>query len=116
MPARAAETKSRRSEKLCRLAMALFVLLTTAARTRVIAADLVTVDNLLASVPRGVSSHELQLGQLLLLLSLDIAGEVLDAGLRRGPLLLSGDHRSLLLLFPFILLGEWKRGMLAFRH
>jgi hypothetical protein len=88
--------------------MTFFVFLPTATRTGIVATDFVIIDGLLLTVIGAIAAHELQLGELSFLLPLNIAGEVLNRGLRRGPLLLSRLNDVLFLGFLFVIvLREW---------
>src|SRR5690242_2171464 len=94
--------------------MALFVFLAAAARARIVAAYFVAFDHLLVARAAAVAAHKLQLGQFLVLLPLNIAGEILDTGLRRGFLLLGLIRLRLFLFFLFVFIGgerQHRRGV-----
>src|SRR5690242_21917185 len=87
--------------------MTLLVFLAAAAGARIVAADFVALDDLLVRRGAAVSADELQCGQLLFLLSLEVSGEVLDSRLGGLLLLRAGVGRGFFdcLLFLFILFG-----------
>src|SRR5260370_11903837 len=120
MPALAQLRSSKKGSKLRSLTMALFVFLSASTGARIVAADLAVVDRLLVAVARIVSPYKLQLGQFLFLLALNIAGEILDRGLRRRPLLLARPCRStgtfVFLFLVFVIFGEWQLRTLALRY
>src|SRR6266849_2088144 len=118
IPAWAELRNSKRESRLSGLTMALFVLFAASTGARIVAANLVVTDRLFVAVAGSVPSDKLQLGELLFLLTLDIAREILNGGLRGGALLLSrGDGRLFFFLFiPSIVFREWQRRTLALRH